>query len=211
MTNSENLFRIHYTNPIILIPLQITSAKLLVEVVWPRLQHIYNQQIVVNDIPKEPQPILHPREEILDSRLANILRHVALCIDAAIEYPLILAYHPTTLLSNRDLSDVLGSTSSQEPSHQVASVCLLILFEKLISTVVHYVICMDGPEKSSGVCIVDGEDGAATDLALDFIIPRAALLVSIAVTGLSLWKKPFGDGGMDVFTLAWWVALRQFM
>lgn len=214
MANSENLFIMHYTNPLILIPVQITSAKLLTEIVLPRLHYLYrNHNSSSKKSLAEPQPTPPPREEILDSKLANILRHAALCVDAAIEYPLILAYHPTTLLRSRGLADVLGSTSARGSAHRIALVCLLVVVEKVIGVVVGYVRGMEGSVKSGSVCDSDDDDddGAATNLALDFAIPRAALLVSIAVSGLAVWEGYFGGGGMDVSTLAWWVALRQIL
>jgi hypothetical protein len=178
-------------------------------VVVPKLQKTFFQNRTEVRSSNDRQSTVHQSEPFTESKLATLLVHGALCIDAAIEYPLMLAYHPTTLLRNRNLANIVGIASIQSPWDRIASICLLLLAEALITAIVQQYRQIQASLETKEVNDFEDDDSAATDLALNFIIPRATLLVSVVVTGMGLWEMYFGTGGMDIGCLAWWVALRH--
>ncbi|PVH95061.1 hypothetical protein DM02DRAFT_618153 [Periconia macrospinosa] len=136
--------------------------------------------------------------------VSSLWLHVALTIDYAIEFPLFLAYHPSTLLHARD---VFGCGTLPGKSQQALQAGVLFLIECFLEKFI-LILILDPWHRCK-----DKEDMVAARLVLDFVRPRATLLIAVWILSGSGAHDHEGltatVGPVHVASMAWWVVLQQ--
>jgi hypothetical protein len=150
---------------------------------------------------------LNPKFEPIDG--ATVWLHIALTLDYAIEFPLFLSFHPSTLLYPRD---VFGLETLPGPSQLIFQLGVFFLVESALQKcILKHVDIFPALGKREGkgkAKIVCDEDRLAARIVFDFIRPRATLLI---VTWLLAGpgRLTAVTGSVHVASMAWWVVLQQ--
>jgi hypothetical protein len=146
---------------------------------------------------------------------ATMAADLMFVLDAAIEYPLFFAFHPVTLSSaGTDISGKLFPQTTQLALQLATLISVEYAFGHAVLSRVSFSAgdtapSAADPNKSAQSQLSDGssDDGAA-NLAVEFLKPRGALLLAMAIPACS---SPFSSycGSFHPLSIALWAALRQ--
>ena len=152
---------------------------------------------------------ISPKSKLKPVDTSKIWLHIALTLDYAIEFPLFLVFHPSTLLHPRD---IFGWASLPGPSQLLLQLGVFFLVEcalqKCILDNVHIFsssVTEDGKTEGGVVC---EEDALAARIVFDFIRPRATLLI-VAWLLAGSGRLTAVTGPAHVGSMACWVVLQQ--
>ncbi|KAF2202266.1 hypothetical protein GQ43DRAFT_480036 [Delitschia confertaspora ATCC 74209] len=149
----------------------------------------------------------NPKFEPINS--STIWLHIALTLDYAIEFPLFLVFHPSTLLYH---CDVFSWATLPGPSQLILQLGVFFLVESALQKcVLDHVDIFSAPrpkEEKEKTNVKYDEDRLAARIVFDFIRPRATLLI---VTWLLAGPRRLTavTGPAHVTSMAWWVVLQQ--
>ncbi|KAL9613035.1 MAG: hypothetical protein Q9167_002381 [Letrouitia subvulpina] len=128
----------------------------------------------------------------------DLFSRLALVVDQAIELPFIVAYHPAAIHLN------IRDVPSPHAVQILLQVVILVLAEKIcrpsIDRFLSRVLNAD-TDKDDG--------GAAKDLAAEYTIPKATLLLATAITNVQLARVAIYSGNLHLAAVIIWAALRQ--
>lgn len=138
------------------------------------------------------------------SRLARSpIAYLAFTFDYAIEFPLFLVYHPTTLAFPDNIARiVLLPTTSQTLAQ------LLVFFFLNWAFQFYLLRFLSLPSGKADGGPNDPEAENAFQLALEFIRPRGAVLIAIAICGMPTPLNNF-TGKLHMLSMVSWIILRQ--
>lgn len=150
---------------------------------------------------------------------------ILLVLDPAIEFPLILAFHPATLARATTCSSKPALSFPEEARELLVQIFVLCAVELLTQHCIQRLITFPHPselplpEQAAGVGnysptqVAEDDDETANALVVEFIQQRAALLVATALIGApsSLLTPYVGNGKLHSGALVGWMTLRQMV
>jgi len=149
----------------------------------------------------------HRKSKQID--FSRLWLHVTLTLDYAIEFPLFLVFHPSTLLHGHD---VFGWAALPGPGQLILQLGVFFLVESALQKCVLDFVDLfpgagerEGKGKAKAVC---DEDSVAARIVFDFIRPRATLLL-VAWLLAGPGRLTAATGPVHVASMAWWVVLQQ--
>ncbi|EKG22178.1 hypothetical protein MPH_00506 [Macrophomina phaseolina MS6] len=143
--------------------------------------------------------LFHLQSRSRKSTTTPFLLHLALTLDFAIEYPLILAFHPATLTYPRDPFSQAEAPSALELAAQVG-VCVLV--EAACALALSSRLFRIADKFASG-----GDDPALRS-TLRFLRPRAAILLAAALLGTPSSLTAV-TGRLHAASMAVWILAQQ--
>ncbi|KAI9836482.1 MAG: Methylsterol monooxygenase 1 [Sclerophora amabilis] len=169
-------------------------SKWLVQQVTKRVQSIGTQQ-------KSPYPSTKPTKRDIDDR--NLMIHIPLLVDFAVEFPLIVAFHPMT--------QILGS-SSDVPFPRGPE----LLTQMAVFFVVEWASRPWVDRMLSDVVLTSNKGGPGTNAPQDsalmlssaFISPRLTLMIGITLVDALSLLVTF-TGRLHLITVVLWASLRR--
>lgn len=129
--------------------------------------------------------------------------YLAFTLDYAIEFPLFLAYHPTTLAFP---NNVVNTIPLPTLGQSAAQVLVFFFWDWAFQFYVMRFLSLPNGREESGP--KDPEDDDAFHLALEFIRPRGAVLIAIAIIGTPSPLNSY-TGKLHVLSMVSWIVLRQ--
>ena len=131
------------------------------------------------------------------------MTELALGFSFAIEYPLIVAYHPWTQYNGVDYSIPL-----LQPAETITQLAVITLVEEILkSRIMWFLTPCAGPLE--GEHSLNGAHSAACGLTIDYLLPKATLWLGIMVMW-TVYAVVGITGKLQMFPIVVWVVVRQF-
>jgi hypothetical protein len=122
---------------------------------------------------------------------------------------MIYTFHPAVLLYHTAADNALALPSG---SQMLVHLALLFLTEAGIQRCLrrYFIFLPMDPKQVQESPYPEDDDGGAFELATEFLAPRLALLLAVAVVGtpsaLGAWS-----GNLHIFSMSGWLILRQMV
>lgn len=127
---------------------------------------------------------------------------LALGLNFAVEFPLIVAFHPST-----QYHGIGYNVPFTHPLEVFTQFVILFAVEEVLKPQIHWYFppCDSKLEKHS----LDSSHSAACGLSIDYLLPRATLWLAIAAVGMASLLSGI-TGRLHMFSIVLWAVLRQF-
>ena len=131
------------------------------------------------------------------------ITELALGFRFAIEYPLIVAFHPWTQYNGVDYSVPL-----HQPAETIKQLFVYYVVEEIVKSVITWFLTPCA-EPLEGKHSLDGLHSAACGLTIDYLLPKATLWLAIIVNWM-VYALTGVTGKLQTFPIIVWVVIRQF-
>lgn len=129
--------------------------------------------------------------------------YLAFTLEYAIEFPLFVAYHPVTLTFPNNVATTLPLPTAGQAIVQLA-IFFAVDWAFQFYVLRFFTVQTTSANSDHG----NSEDDEAWTLAIDFIRPRGALLLTVAFVGAPSPLKEY-TGRLHVLSMIGWTILRQ--
>ena len=130
------------------------------------------------------------------------MTELVLGLTFAVEYPLIVAFHPC------QLDGISYSIPLHQPIEAIAQFVLICVVEEVWKSQIMWFL-IPCTRSAKGKHSLDGPHSAACGLTIDYLLPKATLWFAI----MAIWMVSFITGlhgKLQMFPIVLWVAGRQF-